>query len=77
MFEYGQCVCVCVCKIVFLLYCFFLVLSNSMQIWVPTNPRGAERLPPGVIVGESDLYTRRLWGLPGEVCMIHHQTLIQ
>ncbi|KAL6520205.1 hypothetical protein OROMI_032385 [Orobanche minor] len=36
------------------------------KIWVPTNPRGAERLPPDVIVAESDLYTRRSWGLPTE-----------
>lgn len=37
------------------------------QIWVPTNPRGAERLPPGIVQAESDFYLRRLWGLPKEV----------
>ena len=41
-----------------------------MQIWVPTNPRGAERLPPGIIESESDYYLRRLWGHPREVCIL-------
>lgn len=36
------------------------------KIWVPTNPQGAERLPPGIIVKESDFYLRRLWGKPSE-----------
>ncbi|XP_024029497.1 uncharacterized protein LOC21403478 [Morus notabilis] len=39
---------------------------NETEIWVPTNPRGAERLPPGIIASESDFYLRRLWGLPSE-----------
>ncbi|XP_011097369.1 uncharacterized protein LOC105176309 [Sesamum indicum] len=39
---------------------------NNAKIWVPTNPRGAERLPPGIIVAESDLYIRRLWGFPSK-----------
>ncbi|KAK4426114.1 hypothetical protein Salat_1379900 [Sesamum alatum] len=39
---------------------------NNAKIWVPTNPRGAETLPPGIIVAESDLYIRRMWGLPNE-----------
>ncbi|CAA0818267.1 Protein of unknown function (DUF707 [Striga hermonthica] len=34
------------------------------KIWVPTNPKGAERLPSGIVSSESDLYLRRLWGLP-------------
>ncbi|XP_019457249.1 PREDICTED: uncharacterized protein LOC109357694 isoform X1 [Lupinus angustifolius] len=33
---------------------------------VQTNPRGAESLPPGIVVSESDLYLRRLWGEPSE-----------
>ncbi|GAV78695.1 DUF707 domain-containing protein [Cephalotus follicularis] len=41
-------------------------ILNHTKIWVPTNPRGAERLPPGIIASESDLYLRRLWGLPSE-----------
>ncbi|KAL0381766.1 UNVERIFIED_CONTAM: hypothetical protein Sangu_0240900 [Sesamum angustifolium] len=39
---------------------------NNAKIWVPTNPRGAERLPPGIIVGESDLYIRRMWSFPSK-----------
>ncbi|CAN6278349.1 unnamed protein product [Urochloa humidicola] len=43
--------------------------SNSDEIpkiYVPTNPKGAERLPPGIVVSETDLYPRRLWGDPSE-----------
>ncbi|CAK7332307.1 unnamed protein product [Dovyalis caffra] len=40
--------------------------SNVTKIYVPTNPRGAELLPPGIVVAESDLYLRRLWGEPSE-----------
>ncbi|XP_074276742.1 uncharacterized protein LOC141600408 [Silene latifolia] len=36
------------------------------KIYVPTNPRGAEMLPPGIVVPESDFYLRRLWGEPNE-----------
>ncbi|XP_010531567.1 PREDICTED: uncharacterized protein LOC104807825 isoform X2 [Tarenaya hassleriana] len=39
---------------------------DKSQIWVPSNPRGAERLPPGIVAAESDFYLRRLWGLPEE-----------
>ncbi|GLT33191.1 hypothetical protein SLA2020_077970 [Shorea laevis] len=39
---------------------------NERKIWIPTNPRGAERLPPGIIESESDFYLRRLWGQPSE-----------
>lgn len=41
-----------------------------LQIWVPSNPRGAERLPPGIVEAESDFYLRRLWGKPSEVCIL-------
>ncbi|KAK7260657.1 hypothetical protein RIF29_26896 [Crotalaria pallida] len=34
------------------------------KIWVPSNPRGAERLPPGIVNSQSDFYLHRLWGLP-------------
>lgn len=37
------------------------------QIYAPKNPRGAESLPPGIVVPQTDLYLRRLWGDPGEV----------
>ncbi|CAH1439370.1 unnamed protein product [Lactuca virosa] len=36
------------------------------QIYAPKNPRGAESLPPGIVVPQTDLYLRRLWGYPGE-----------
>ncbi|KAK9676697.1 hypothetical protein RND81_11G094100 [Saponaria officinalis] len=36
------------------------------KIYVPTNPRGAKMLPPGIVVPESDFYLRRLWGEPSE-----------
>ncbi|XP_047312334.1 uncharacterized protein LOC124915621 [Impatiens glandulifera] len=39
---------------------------GTPKIYVPTNPRGAESLPPGIVVSESDLYLRRLWGEPSE-----------
>ncbi|KAE9463447.1 hypothetical protein C3L33_04661, partial [Rhododendron williamsianum] len=42
------------------------LFSVDGRIYVPTNPRGAESLPPGVIVSESDYYLRRLWGVPNE-----------
>ncbi|KAK4255103.1 hypothetical protein QN277_008142 [Acacia crassicarpa] len=36
------------------------------KIYVPTNPHGAESLPPGIVVSESDFHLRRLWGEPSE-----------
>ncbi|KAL5990621.1 hypothetical protein ACLOJK_011524 [Asimina triloba] len=39
---------------------------DTSQIYVATNPRGAELLPPGIVVSETDLYLRRLWGDPNE-----------
>ncbi|KAL0431616.1 UNVERIFIED_CONTAM: hypothetical protein Sradi_0787600 [Sesamum radiatum] len=50
-------------------YMLYAIMRSSIyyeRIWVPTNPRGAERLPPGIIVAESDLYIRRLWGYPSK-----------
>ncbi|KAL8161652.1 hypothetical protein V2J09_013141 [Rumex salicifolius] len=41
-------------------------LNISQEILVPSNPRGAETLPPGIVVPESDLYLHRLWGNPNE-----------
>ncbi|XP_010264658.1 PREDICTED: uncharacterized protein LOC104602608 [Nelumbo nucifera] len=40
--------------------------SDIPKIYVPTNPRGAESLPPGIVVPETDFYLRRLWGDPNE-----------
>lgn len=41
-------------------------LINEPRIWVQSNPKGAERLPPGIVESESDFYLRRLWGDPNE-----------
>ncbi|KAF6137133.1 hypothetical protein GIB67_030897, partial [Kingdonia uniflora] len=41
-------------------------LNDTSKIWVATNPRGAERLPPGIVESESDFFLRRLWGKPSE-----------
>ncbi|KAF5793620.1 hypothetical protein HanRHA438_Chr08g0328501 [Helianthus annuus] len=41
-------------------------LDDPSQIFVPTNPRGAERLPPAIVASESDFYPRRLYGRPSE-----------
>ena len=38
-----------------------------LQIYVSTNPKGAERLPPGIVVPETDLYPRKSWGEHSEV----------
>lgn len=50
--------------------------NNDTKIWVPTNPRGAERLPPGIIAPESDLFLRRLWGQPSEDLTIKPKYLV-
>ncbi|KAF3793634.1 hypothetical protein EJ110_NYTH03375 [Nymphaea thermarum] len=42
------------------------LIVNMMQIYVPSNPRGAELLAPGIVVPQSDLYLRRLWGDPSQ-----------
>ncbi|XP_042492272.1 uncharacterized protein LOC122071878 isoform X2 [Macadamia integrifolia] len=34
--------------------------KESIKIYVPTNPRGAESLPPGIIESQSDLYLHGL-----------------
>ncbi|KAF5479693.1 hypothetical protein F2P56_000493 [Juglans regia] len=49
---------------------------NDSKIWVPTNPRGAERLPPGIIASESDFFLRRLWGQPSEDLTIKPKYLV-
>ncbi|KAK9903854.1 hypothetical protein M0R45_000826 [Rubus argutus] len=50
--------------------------NDTSKIWVPSNPRGAERLPPGIVEAESDFYLRRLWGKPSEleIAGLNHQT---
>ncbi|KAI3467600.1 hypothetical protein Pfo_024263 [Paulownia fortunei] len=41
-------------------------VKDISKIWVPSNPKGAERLPPDIVASESDFYLRRLWGKPSE-----------
>ncbi|CAI0397887.1 unnamed protein product [Linum tenue] len=45
---------------------YVFLFCSLPQIYVPTNPRGAESLPPGIVEAETDLYLRRLWGEPSE-----------
>ncbi|XP_078169531.1 uncharacterized protein LOC144563947 [Carex rostrata] len=40
--------------------------NGTLKIYETTNPKGAERLPPGIVVSESNLYQHRLWGNPDE-----------
>ncbi|KAJ1268462.1 hypothetical protein BS78_07G137200 [Paspalum vaginatum] len=40
--------------------------SDLQNIIVAAKPKGAERLPPNILVPESDLHLRRLWGNPRE-----------
>ncbi|XP_047332937.1 uncharacterized protein LOC124936479 [Impatiens glandulifera] len=40
--------------------------NYTTEIWVASNPPGAERLPPTIVESKSDLYLRRLWGEPSE-----------
>jgi hypothetical protein len=35
-----------------------------------SSRKGAERLPPGIAVSESDLHLRRLWGDPRQVSIL-------
>lgn len=49
---------------------------NTSKIWVPSNPRGAERLAPAIVAAESDFYLRRLWGLPSEDLTIKQKYLV-
>ncbi|XP_043722558.1 uncharacterized protein LOC122669770 isoform X2 [Telopea speciosissima] len=41
--------------------------KQSIKIYVPTNPHGAESLPPGIIESLSDLYLHGLRGNPREL----------
>ncbi|EHA8587828.1 hypothetical protein COCNU_scaffold003335G000020 [Cocos nucifera] len=50
--------------------------NDTLKIYVPTNPRGAERLPPGIVVSESDFYLRRLWGNPDEDLKMKQKYLV-
>ncbi|XP_074588590.1 uncharacterized protein LOC141844433 [Curcuma longa] len=41
--------------------------DDPFKIYVESNPYGAELLPPGIVVAETDLYLRRLWGDPKQL----------
>ncbi|KAL6547411.1 hypothetical protein OROMI_023132 [Orobanche minor] len=49
---------------------------SGISIWVPSNPKGAERLPPGIVASESDFYLRRLWGKPEDDLSINPKYLV-
>ncbi|KAL9246518.1 hypothetical protein vseg_020042 [Gypsophila vaccaria] len=40
--------------------------NSTTKFWDNSNPKGAERLPPGIVVSETDFYLRRLTGEPNE-----------
>ncbi|XP_062234110.1 uncharacterized protein LOC133931275 [Phragmites australis] len=40
--------------------------ATTSEIVAPAKPKGAARLPPNIVVSESDLHLRRLWGNPRE-----------
>ncbi|PHT72393.1 hypothetical protein T459_23178 [Capsicum annuum] len=40
---------------------------SDTKIWDPSNSEGAERIPTHIVASESNIYSRRLWGLPREV----------
>ncbi|KAJ3708776.1 hypothetical protein LUZ61_012481 [Rhynchospora tenuis] len=46
--------------------CSMVDANGTLKIYETTNPKGAETLPPGFVESESDLYQRRLWGIPDE-----------
>ncbi|KAG6529328.1 hypothetical protein ZIOFF_011525 [Zingiber officinale] len=48
----------------------------AMNIYVESNPYGAELLPPGIVVAETDLYLRRLWGDPKQDLKTHPKYLV-
>lgn len=51
--------------------------SNVLpKIYVPTNPRGAEQLPPDIVAAETDFYLRRLWGDPSEDLLFRQKYLV-
>ncbi|KAJ4748709.1 lysine ketoglutarate reductase trans-splicing protein (DUF707) [Rhynchospora pubera] len=50
--------------------------DDKYKIFVPSNPKGAETLAPGIVVSESDLYLHRLWGDPNEDLPIKSKYLV-
>ncbi|GER25351.1 hypothetical protein STAS_00926 [Striga asiatica] len=52
------------------------ILKDLSKIWVPSNPKGAEMLPPDIVASESDFYLRRLWGKPTEDLTVKPKYLV-
>ncbi|XP_010528098.1 PREDICTED: uncharacterized protein LOC104805281 [Tarenaya hassleriana] len=51
-------------------------VKPNWKIWVPSNPRGAEMLAPGIVAAETDFNLRRLWGLPEEDFTVRPKYLV-
>ncbi|TVU06505.1 hypothetical protein EJB05_09069, partial [Eragrostis curvula] len=47
--------------------------TSEIIVAAPATPKGAEKLPPNIVVPESDLHLRRLWGNPREFHGIDEQ----
>ncbi|KAL8124295.1 hypothetical protein AgCh_012081 [Apium graveolens] len=47
-----------------------------MQVWDATNPRGAERLPAGIVKSESDLYIYNSSAIPSEDSVVKPKYLL-
>ncbi|CAA0814099.1 Protein of unknown function (DUF707 [Striga hermonthica] len=52
------------------------IVKDLSKIWVLSNPKGAERLPPDIVASESDFYLRRLWGKPSEDLIMKPKYLV-
>ncbi|KAG4193486.1 hypothetical protein ERO13_A07G223950v2 [Gossypium hirsutum] len=50
--------------------------AKGAKIWTPTNPKGAETLPLGIVSSRSDIYPRRLWGHPDKDLTIKPKYLV-
>ncbi|KAK8928868.1 hypothetical protein KSP39_PZI017141 [Platanthera zijinensis] len=51
-------------------------VNATAEIYITSNPKGTERLAPGILVPESDFYLRRLWGNPSEDLDIQQKYLV-
>lgn len=50
--------------------------KDTTGIYISSNPKGAERLAPGILTPESDFYLRRLWGNPNEDLHMQQKYLV-
>ncbi|KVI05686.1 Protein of unknown function DUF707 [Cynara cardunculus var. scolymus] len=69
----NECMRAIVTIIVGIVFGFFIGVSfpvfSPPKIFVSSNPRGAERLPPAIVASQSDFYPRRLFGRPSEITL--------